>query len=71
MAKSNVKKYYIAALNDVPCGHAHRSFPQAEECVKQTIRAAKRGEKFHSSDYAKSCRVEDAAIWVKSQLVAR
>lgn len=71
MGSNNVREYFIAALNDDPCGHAHRTFAQAEECVKKTIRAAKRGEKFYNADYAKRCDVNSADIHVKRRLVAR
>lgn len=70
MAKSNIRKYYTASINDDSCGHAHKSFGQAEACAKKTIRAAQRGVKFYNSDYAKKLNINDAEQYVKSHLVA-
>lgn len=69
--RDGITKYFYTSLNDDPCGHAHRTFDQAEKCAAKTIRAAKRGQKFYNSDYAKKCSVKDAEIFVKSRLVSR
>lgn len=70
---NDTRTVYFAAFCDDPCGHAHKSFEQAEKCAAKTTRRAKQGQRFHNSDLiAKWARQgSEAASFVKSRVYSR